>query len=194
MHAYVSTYGAAGRVLTVAVAETRTPTPRDPRGEAMVTAGPEQAATIGEEYACARAWAALTAAHTRIAGQLSTALARACDLSINDFEILLRLDHTPPGFRLTELNAAIPLTQPSLSRAVARLGQRGWLSRAGAAEDRRGVLITITPAGRDVLRRALPVHTQTIRELLLDPLTPHEQDLLARALRRVAEGRPGPGP
>jgi DNA-binding MarR family transcriptional regulator len=150
-------------------------------------AGPEQAATATGEYACARAWAALTAAHTRIAGQLSSALARACDLSINDFEILLRLDHAPaPGLRLSELNAAIPLTQPSLSRAVARLAQRGWLSRAGAADDRRGVLITITPAGKDVLRSAVPVHAQTIRESLLDPLTPREQDLLARALTRVA--------
>src|SRR5205807_7106738 len=103
-------------------------------------------------YACARAWAALTAAHARITGQLSTALARACDLNINDFEILLRLDHAPPaGLRLTELNAAIPLTQPSLSRAVARLGQRGWLSRAGAAHDRRGVPIAMTPARRHLL-------------------------------------------
>ena len=32
-------------------------------------ASPEQAATAAGEYACARAWAALTAAHTRIAGQ-----------------------------------------------------------------------------------------------------------------------------
>lgn len=150
------------------------------------------AGTPGEEYACARAWSALTAAHTRIAGQLSTALARACDLSINDFEILLRLDHGPPhGLRLTELNSAIPLTQPALSRAVARLGQRGWLTRAGAADDRRGVLITITPAGKDLLRSAVPVHAGIIREILLDPLTPAEQDLLARALSRVA-GRPIP--
>ena len=55
--------------------------------DAQVAAGPEQAETAGGEYACARTWAALTSAHTRIAGQLSTALARACDLSINDFEI-----------------------------------------------------------------------------------------------------------
>ena len=59
---------------------------------------------------------------------------------------------------------------------------------AGAADDRRGVLITITPAGRDVLRSAVPVHAQTIRESLLDPLTPRGQDLLARALSRVAGG------
>ena len=40
------------------------------------------------------------------------------------------------------------------------------------------------------------MHAQTISELLLDRLTADEQDLLARALTRVAEGQPGtpPGP
>jgi DNA-binding MarR family transcriptional regulator len=95
-------------------------------------------------YACARAWSALTAAHARVTGQLTEALAPACGLSINDFEILLRLDHQPPPrLRLGQLNSAAPLSQPSLSRAVARLCDRGWLSRSGAADDRRGVLATI---------------------------------------------------
>ena len=152
---------------------------------------PAPAADDGGEYACARAWAALTAAHARVAEQLSTALALACSLSINDFEILLRLDHGPrPGTRLGELIPAVQLTQPSLSRAVARLGRRGWLSRAGAADDRRGVLVAITPAGQEVLGRAVGVHAQTIREFLLDPLTPREQDLLARALTRIGANRP----
>jgi DNA-binding MarR family transcriptional regulator len=156
----------------------------------MAAAHPEHASFApGGEYSCARAWAALTSAHARIAGQLSTALDEACGLSINDFEILLQLDQVPaPGLRLGELNPAVRLTQPSLSRAVARLEHRGWLRRAGTPDDRRGVLAAITPAGREILRRAVPVHAQTIRGYLLDPLTPDEQDLLARALTRVAGG------
>jgi hypothetical protein len=39
---------------------------------------------------------------------------------------------------------------------------------------------------RGLLRRAVPVHAQVIREYLLDPLTPQEQDLLARALDSIA--------
>ena len=46
---------------------------------------------------------------------------------------------------------------------------------------------TTTPDGRQVLRGAAEVHAQTIREFLLDPLTPGELDLLARALSRVAD-------
>jgi DNA-binding MarR family transcriptional regulator len=64
-----------------------------------------------------------------------------------------------------------------------RDGRRG---RGRRPDDGRGVLVSITLGGRDVLRRAAGVHAQTIREFLLDPLTPGELDLLARALDRVA--------
>ncbi len=50
------------------------------------------------------------------------------------------------------------------------------------------MLLSLTPAGQDVLDRAAAVHAQTIRELLLDRLSPDEQDVLARALTRVAQG------
>jgi DNA-binding MarR family transcriptional regulator len=146
-----------------------------------------------DEQACARAWAALTAAHTLVTEQLSAALTRTCGLSINEFQILLRVDRAPgPGVRLGELCSAVRLTQPSLSRAVARLERHGWLRRAGAPGDGRGVMVSLTAAGREVLARGSAVHTQTISELLLDRLTPGERDLLARALTRVAEGEPGP--
>lgn len=150
-----------------------------------------------DEQACAQAWAALTAAHALVTEQLSEALTRTCGLSINEFQIMLRVSRAPdPGVRLGDLCDAVRLTQPSLSRAAARLERQGWLRRAGAPGDGRGVLVTLTPAGREVLARGSAVHTQTIHELLLDRLTPGEQDLLARALTRVAEGHPvsPPGP
>jgi DNA-binding MarR family transcriptional regulator len=140
-----------------------------------------------DSYECAQAWSALTAAHTRITAQLSAALDRECGLTIHDFEILLRVDAAgSAGLRLGVLSAVVPLTQPALSRAVARLAGRGWVSRAGVPHDRRGIVIAGCPAGRAVLRRAIPVHAATIGELLLNRLSPDEQDLLARVLSRVA--------
>src|SRR6202167_842403 len=160
-----------------------------------MTAGGTTAAELPggphDAQACARAWAALTAAHTLVTEQLSAALTRTCGLSMNEFQILLRVDRSPePGVRLGELCSAVRLTQPSLSRAATRLERHGWLRRAGAPGDGRGVMITMTAAGREVLARGSAVHTQTISELLLGRLTPDEQELLARALTRVAEGGP----
>ena len=147
------------------------------------------------QYACAAAWVAVSAAHTMVTGQLSAALAESCGLSINEFEILLQVSRAAgPGLRPGLLGSAVRLTQPSLSRAVARLERRGWLRRSGAPGDGRGVLVTITPAGREVLGRAAGLHARIIRTLLLDQLDPGEQELLARALTRVAEHGPGAHP
>jgi DNA-binding MarR family transcriptional regulator len=149
----------------------------------------QQPGPAPDEHACAQAWAALTAAHALVTEQLGAALTRTCGLSINEFQILLRVDRAAgAGVRLGELCSAVRLTQPSLSRAVARLERHGWLRRAGAPQDGRGVLVTVTASGREVLAQGSAVHTRTISELLLDRLTPEEQELLARALTRVAEG------
>jgi DNA-binding MarR family transcriptional regulator len=145
-----------------------------------------------DQYACATAWAALSAAHALVTEQLSAALTESCGLSINEFELLLQVSRAAePGLRQGLLGTAVRLTQPSLSRAVARLERHGWLRRSGAPGDGRGVLVAITPAGREVFGRAADIHAQTIRTLLLDQLNPDEQELLARALTRVAESGPG---
>ncbi len=150
------------------------------------------AAEQADHDACARAWTALTAAHAQVSGQLAGALARQCGLAINEFEILLRLgqpaDPVNGGLRLTDLLTTVPLTQSALSRAVARLAERGWITRAAAPDDGRGVIVAITVAGRSKLQAAIPVHASTIRAALLDRLTGTERDLLAQVLGRIAAG------
>jgi DNA-binding MarR family transcriptional regulator len=149
-----------------------------------------------DEYACARAWVALTAAHARVSGLLASALAQHCELTINEFEILLRLAGAASavggggggGVRLGELLPAVPLTQPALSRAVTRLAGRGLLARAGAPDDGRGVLVLLTRAGAQALRAAIPVHAQTIRAALLDKVPAAQREVLAEVLGRIATG------
>src|SRR6266542_1039470 len=141
--------------------------------------------------ACARAWSALTAAHAILTERLGLALLDATGLSINDFEVLLRLEGVPsPGLRLGDLQDTVRLSQPALSRIAARLENRALLRRAGDPTDRRGVVLTITPAGQRTLRRAAAVHAEIVQAALLDQLTPAEHDQLADLLIRIAEGSP----
>ena len=153
-----------------------------------MTAPPPPGAGISE-HACARAWAALTAAHARVASQLTAALQRECGLTITDFEILLRLDAGHgAGQRIGDLTGPIRLSQPALSRAVARLAGRGFLTRFGSPAHARCGLVPLTPAGRDVLATAAGVHASVINEALLGRISPAEQEVLARVLARVADG------
>jgi DNA-binding MarR family transcriptional regulator len=115
-------------------------------------------------------------------------LLRACGLSINDFEVLLRLDQEPaPGLRLGDLTQTVRLSQPALSRMIARLERRGLLSRSGDPSDRRGVIVSLTDAGAATLRAAVPVHARTVREALLDRLSPDEHNQLTEVLGRIAK-------
>jgi DNA-binding MarR family transcriptional regulator len=138
-----------------------------------------------------RAWSALAAAHAMVTDRLGVALLRSTGLTINDFEVLRRVEGVPPpGLRLGDLQQAVRLSQPALSRMAARLENRGLLWRAGDPTDRRGVVLTITSAGQRLLRRAVAVHAETLQSALADRLTPDEHDQLAKLLTRIAEGSP----
>jgi DNA-binding MarR family transcriptional regulator len=125
-----------------------------------------------------------------VTDRLGLALLDATGLGITEFEVLLRIDGVPPpGTRLGDLQPAIRLSQPTLSRMAARLEQRGLLRRAGDPTDRRGIVLTITPTGRRILRRAAAVHARTLQSALLDPLAPDEHAQLTHLLHRIAEDR-----
>lgn len=145
---------------------------------------------VHDAETCAQAWAALTRAHADVSEQLSRVLQAGCGLSINDFDAMLRLRGAlPGGVRVAELGHVVRLSQPAVSRLVTRLEQRGLIGRCGASDDRRGVLVALTPAGDGLLSKAIPVHAQCLRECFLDHLSPEEREVLTATLGRVAAAR-----
>ncbi len=82
---------------------------------------------------CTRAWQMLRTAHDRVVQRLGAALYRECALAINEFDVLLYLrSHARDEVRISALLDAVSLSQPALSRLVARLEERGLLARSGA--------------------------------------------------------------
>lgn len=67
----------------------------------------------------------------------------------HQFSVLARLDRgeSTPG----ELAAAEKVSAPSMTRTVAALVDAGLVERSGSAQDRRQVVVRLTPAGRDLL-------------------------------------------
>lgn len=154
------------------------------------THAPEpSSAKVLDGYECARAWAAFSAAHRLVSDALADALASRFGLSINAFEVLLALAHVAPQpVRLCDLNRSVSLSQPALSRLIARLEADGLVGRVGAPEDRRGILITLTASGHDTFRRAAAVHADCVKEYFTNQLSDDEQRLLFEALTRVQAG------
>jgi DNA-binding MarR family transcriptional regulator len=136
--------------------------------------------------ACARAWQTLRMAHDRVAQRLSAELEGECNLALNEFDVLLYL-RTHDEVRISALLDAVPLSQPALSRLVARLEERGLLARSRNEEDGRAVVVCLTRSGRKLIDRATDIHTQVVHETLTSKFSLAEQTALLKTLSRVEE-------
>lgn len=138
---------------------------------------------------CTRAWQTLRIAHDRVARHIYVALGGECGLTLHEFDVLLYLrTHADHGAQIGGLRGAVSLSQPALSRLVARLVARGLVTRAAAAGDRRAATVTLTDAGAALADRALAIHAQCVRETVTGKLSDAEQADLVRLLRQIGDG------
>jgi DNA-binding MarR family transcriptional regulator len=137
---------------------------------------------------CALAWQTLRMAHDRVAQRLSAELSGACGLAINEFDVLLFLrSHRREQVRIGALLDAVPLSQPALSRLVARLEARGLLARSEAEGDARGVSVCLTETGTALIDRALVIHARVVHEALLGKFSETERAALLQTLGQIGQ-------
>ena len=139
------------------------------------------------------AWRALIASHAALIDRLGEELQEEKGLPLPWFEVLLFLSRAPDGhMRMGELAGSLLLTPSGITRLVDRMEADGLVHRQQCPNDRRGWNAVITPAGRQRLRSATPVHLRGIEQHFGRHVTDHEADLLADVLGRVlGELRPG---
>src|SRR5438874_13055986 len=108
-------------------------------------------------------------AYVRLRQRLEAALAgglAADGVSMPDYEVLVALSQAPGDcLRARDLGAEICWDKSRLSKHLARMAGRGLVERAPAADDARGVLVSLTTRGREVLERAAPNHVELVRRL-----------------------------
>jgi len=137
---------------------------------------------------CALAWQTLRMAHNRVAQRLGAELSVTCGLAINEFDVLLYLrSHAHEAVRIGALLHAVSLSQPALSRLVARLEARGLLGRSEAEDDARAVVVRLTETGTELTDRALLIHARVVHETLIDKCSQAERTALLRTLSQIAQ-------
>jgi DNA-binding MarR family transcriptional regulator len=77
------------------------------------------------------------------------------------------------------------VSSPTATRMVDLLVRRGFVTRLEDPVDRRAVLISLTPAGREALTAKMREYDER-RRLIAAALEPHEQRVAADLLRRLA--------
>jgi DNA-binding MarR family transcriptional regulator len=120
-------------------------------------------------------WMALAAVIVKLPGVLDYQLQRDSDLTHFEYLVLAGLSESPDrSRRMSDLAGFANGSLSRLSHVVKRLERRGFVVRRPADDDGRITVATITDAGYEVLVAAAPGHVATVREFVIDALTPDQ--------------------
>ena len=164
-----------------------TPTPP------ATTGGPDTAVEwlSAQEQA---AWRTVSLLLLQLPAPLDAQLQRDAGITFFEYLVLGSLSMTPTrSLRMSELAGLANGSLSRLSNVAKRLEQRGWLERTPDPDDGRYTIAHLTDDGFDVVRAAAPGHVETVRRLLIAPLTTVEISTLAGMERRVADNLRCPG-
>jgi DNA-binding MarR family transcriptional regulator len=87
----------------------------------------------------------------------------------------------------TRLFKGLMLSSAGMTSRLDRLERRGYVKRKPDPDDRRGVLVELTDAGREILDQAVSANTGREKGMLAN-LTKQEQRTLAGLLKKLLAG------
>jgi DNA-binding MarR family transcriptional regulator len=133
-----------------------------------------------------RAWRALQFMQMRLDGELARRLVAETGLSYQDYLVLVGLTDDADGrARLFELARVLGWEKSRLSHHIARMAERGLVTKQKCDIDRRGSYVVVTTRGRRAIEAAAPAHLRAVRQLFVDRLTPRQLDAVGRAAEIV---------
>jgi len=131
-------------------------------------------------------WTRFLRAHAAVTRELSADLVSEHGLTINDYEVLLRLSREPEGLKRVELAQQVLLTPSGITRLLAGLERAGYVERAECETDARVSYARLTDEGLDKLRAAARTHLAGVERVYLERFSEEERATLAELLGRLA--------
>jgi DNA-binding MarR family transcriptional regulator len=130
------------------------------------------------------AWVRLAAVVELLPGVLDSQLRRDAGLSHFEYYVLAMLSEAPGRtLRMSALAQRTNATLPRLSHVVRRLEERGLVSRSPCPEDGRATNAHLTDEGWSKVVETAPGHVATVRQHVIDALTPEQ----VRQLREITD-------
>lgn len=139
---------------------------------------------LGEQVPLA--WVRLLAVHSRLAKPMDQHLRDRHGLTINDYEVLLRLSWASDGpMTRGQIADSVHLTYGGVTRLLAGLERAGLVATSRSRHDRRIAYAELTDAGRQRFGEAVRTHVSDIRELFQARLSDAALAELAELLGRL---------
>ena len=118
---------------------------------------------------------------------LDAELQQAVGVSMRWYDVLVQLEEASEGVPMSEVASRILASKSGLTRVIDNMVKAGLVRRERPEDDRRLVLVFITPDGLSTLEAARRVHRDGIRRHFTEHLTEAELTKLARSLDKVRE-------
>lgn len=118
--------------------------------------------------------------------QSTNALMAERGLARSSWDVLASLRRAGPPFELspTDLYRGLMRTSGAMTNRLRRLERKGLIDRIADPADGRGLLVRLTPAGRDLVDEIAPQHLANERALLA-ALGGEDVEALEEMLRRL---------
>lgn len=134
------------------------------------------------------AWRALVIGSTLLMDRLDDDLRRSFNISLTEYEILVRLSERPGrSMRMAQLADALAHSRSRVTHTVDRMQRAGLIVRAATPEDGRGIVATMTDEGYALLEEAAPMHVEGVRSYLVDVAKPADFVALGRVMDAVTD-------
>ena len=132
------------------------------------------------------AWRGLLFAHAKVIRRLEADMHEQHDLPITWFDVLSRLNQSPDGrLRMHELEEVLVFTRSGVTRLADRLEAAGLVRRERSPEDRRGVYLALTAAGRAKIAEVWPDHVASIQRHFGQYLDARDAESLRTAAGKI---------
>ena len=152
-----------------------------------IIAGRTASEMPGLDIAEQRSWQNFLDATLRIYATLNRTLTDQHKLTLVDVRLLEILSTSENGSaRMGDLAEQLLSLPSRVTRQIRRLEEAGLVEREASPEDGRGVLATITDAGRELVEEAMVSYARAVREHFLSPLTRPQMSALGENCRRIS--------
>lgn len=142
-----------------------------------------------------RSWRALLLGHTLLLDQLDRDLRDNHDISLTEYEILVRLsEQEGHSLRMAHLADALAHSRSRVTHTVDRMQKAGYVVRTASPDDGRGVVATMTPAGLALLQEASHMHVTGVRDNLVDLVSDEDFAAMGRVMNAVTDHLIGSNP
>jgi DNA-binding MarR family transcriptional regulator len=141
---------------------------------------------VSEESVEVQAFVSFVRAHASVVRGLDRELIADHGLTINDYEVLLRLARAPDRMmRRVDLAQQVLLTPSGITRLLDGLQRSGFVEKAACDSDAGVVYAKLTAAGRQKLKTATDDHVASIRAMFGERLSDDELRTLCDFLDRL---------